>query len=72
MPLIINDLGADTQTHTLQRAKKNDFKKPGMHSLWTRVPGLKNCIMRDKSEGYNETKVKAIVRTVNFYQNKIM
>ena len=31
MSLVINGLGADTQTY--RRANKNDFKKPGVHSL---------------------------------------
>ena len=33
--------GADTQTHTYQRANQSNFKKTGVCSLWLRAPGLK-------------------------------
>ena len=43
MPLVINALGADTQTdrqtHILKREQKN-FKKLGTHSILPHVPGL--------------------------------
>ena len=31
MSLVINASEADTQTHTYQRANKNDFEKQGAH-----------------------------------------
>ena len=40
MPLIINALGADIQTHTYQHGNQNNFKKPGTRGLWLHTPGL--------------------------------
>ena len=41
-PLVINALGADTETntHTYRHVKKNDFKKLGAHGQRSHAPGL--------------------------------
>ena len=58
--LVINVLGVDghTDMHIYRCINKNDFKKPGVHSLWLRAPGLKS---KCKSMIYTE------VGTTNFH-----
>ena len=49
-PLIINALGADTHTHTHTHVhmNKKNFKKPGVLSLQTCMPGLTSSYLAKK------------------------
>ena len=55
MPLVINSLGADTQTHTrLQTfADRSNSKKP---ACGRRAPGLKSRLTKDESKRHENNK----------------
>ena len=66
MPMVINALGADTQTHEYRHANQSNFTKLGAHSLRLQV-WFKNCKLNNNFRGVARISQRGVLNSADSF-----